>query len=168
MKKSNLGTFALFPAIILFGVLIGGIVYSHTAFLPTFLSELPHSSVVVHGKYGINEAPFWTTLHPLLILSLLAAFFLNWKFAARRKLIAITLAIYTAVLLVTAVYFVPELLAFADSANSTLPDAEWFARGHRWLKLSLVRGVFCFLAFIALLLALAKSEFDPNDGDINT
>ena len=163
MKKSNLATYALFPAIIFFAVLIGGIVYSHTAFLPAYLSDLPHSSVVVSGKYGVNEAPFWTTLHPLLILSLLSAFFLNWKFAARRKLIAVTLAIYTAVLLVTALYFVPELMAFADSANSTLPDAEWFMRGHRWQKLSLIRGAFCLIAFIPLLLALARPESETNE-----
>lgn len=158
MKNFNLGTYALFPAIIFFGILLGAIAYSHTAFLPVYLSNLPESSVVVSGRYGINEAPFWMSIHPLLILSLLTAFFLNLKFAARRNLIAVTLIIYTGVLLVTALYFVPELLLFADSANSTLPAAEWYARGHRWQNLSLVRGAFCLVAFVPLLLALAKHQ----------
>jgi hypothetical protein len=165
MKNSNLATYALFPAVILFGMLLGAIVYSHIAFIPAYLSELPQSSVVVNGKYGINEAPFWMSIHPVLILSLLAALALNWKFKARRKLIAITFVIYIAMLIATALYFVPELLAFAKSAESTLPDAEWLARGHRWQKLSLIRGAFCFIAFFPLLFALAKHDENGTDQD---
>ena len=165
MKNSNLATYALFPAIIFFGILLGAIVYSHIAFIPTYLSELPHSSIVVNGKYGINEAPFWMTIHPVLILSLLTALALNWKFKTRRKLIAITVVIYFAMLIATALYFVPELLAFAKSAESTLPDAEWLARGHRWQNLSLIRGAFCFLAFFPLLFALAKHDENTTDKD---
>lgn len=156
MMKSNISTYALFPAIIFWGVLLGAIAYSHTAFLPIYLSDLPNSAAVVNGKYAINEAPFWTTIHPLLILSLIAALALNWKFKVRRKLIALSFGIYISVLIATAVYFLPELMAFATSPESTLPDSEWLARGHCWLSLSLVRGVFCFLGFVPLLIALTK------------
>lgn len=158
MKQSNLATYALFPAAILLGVLAGGVVYSHVAFFPAFLADLPHSSIVVTGKYGINEAPFWLALHPLLLLSLVAALALNWKTVPRRKLIALSLGIYAAVLAVTALYFVPELFAFAQSAGSDRPDSEWAARGRRWLMLSHIRGAFCFVSFIALLAALAKPQ----------
>ena len=156
MKRSNIGTYALFPPILIWGILLGGIVYSHVAFFPAYLSDLPNSAVVVTGKYGINEAPFWMTIHPLLILSLIVAFALNWKFKTRRKPIALSLGIYIVALIATAVYFVPELMAFAKSAESTLPASEWLARGHRWQNLSLIRGAFCFLGFVPLLIALTK------------
>lgn len=93
MTRSNIGTNSLFPAIIFWGVLLGGITYSHVAFLPVYLSDLPNSAVVVTGKYGLNEAPFWMTIHPLLILSLITALSINWEFKARRKLIALSSAI---------------------------------------------------------------------------
>jgi uncharacterized membrane protein len=163
MKKSELGTLSLFPAVILFGILIGAIVYSHIAFLPAYLSDLPNSAVVVTGRYGINEAPFWMTIHPLLILSLSAALFLNRNFTLRRWLIAITFVIYIGVLIVTAVYFVPELLSFATSPESPLPAAEWRARGHRWQYLSLIRGAFCFAAFISLLIAFSRPAVGAHD-----
>lgn len=156
MTKSDLRTYSLFPAIIIWGVLLGGITYSHTAFLPIYLSDLPNSAVVVTGKYGINEAPFWTTIHPLLILSLITALVLNWQFKGRRNLIALSFGIYISVLIATAIYFVPELMAFAKSPESNLPASEWFARGHRWQNLSLIRGAWCFLGFLPLLITLTK------------
>lgn len=156
MKSSNLATYALFPAAFLLGILAGGVVYSHVAFFPAYLADLPHSAVVVTGKYGINEAPFWLALHPLLLVSLFAALGLNWKIAPRRKLIALSLGLYAAVLAVTALYFIPELFAFAKSAGSSLPDSVWAARGHRWLMFSHIRGAFCLVSFVVLLAALAK------------
>lgn len=164
MSNSNLRTYSLFPAIIIWGILLGGIVYSHVVFLPVYLSDLPNSAVVVTGKYGMNEAPFWTTIHPLLILSLIIALVMNWKFKARRKLVCLSSVIYISILIVTAVYFVPELLAFAKSPESNLPASEWRARGHRWLYLSLIRGAFCFLSFMPLLIALTKQT---NSGEGN-
>ena len=88
------------------------------------------------------------TIHPMLILSLITTLVLNWKSKARRKLVALSFGIYISVLIVTAVYFVPELMAFAKSPESNLPASEWLTRGHRWQYLSLIRGACCFLGFI--------------------
>jgi hypothetical protein len=55
----------------------------------------------------------------------------------------------------TALYFVPELMAFANSPRSAVPPAEWLARGQRWQRLSWLRGAVMYVAFIPLLLALA-------------
>ncbi|HEX8564486.1 MAG TPA: hypothetical protein VF648_02370 [Pyrinomonadaceae bacterium] len=165
MTRLNVATYSLFPAIIIWGILLGGIVYSHIAFFPVYLSDLPNSAVVVNGKYAINEVPFWMTVHPLLILSLIIALALNWKFKARRKLIALSFGIYIVVLIVSAVYFVPELMAFAKSPESNLPASEWLARGHRWYNLSLIRGSWCFIGFVPLLIALSKPAVEPQTSE---
>jgi hypothetical protein len=47
-------------------------------------------------------------------------------------------------------------MAFAKSPESNLPTAEWLARGHRWERLSQIRGLICFLGFVPLLIALTK------------
>src|SRR5919112_2761449 len=85
MATLRLGTYSLFLAIILWGTLLGGIAYSHLVYFPVYLSALPDSAVVVTGTYGLNEVPFWAIIHPLLILSLIAALALNWKLKPRRK-----------------------------------------------------------------------------------
>ena len=162
MMRLSLGTYSLFLAIILWGTLLGGIVYSHIVFFPVYLSSLPDSAVVVNGTYGLHESRFWMTIHPLLILSLVAALILNWKFKARRKLILMSLGIYFVVIVVTGMYFLPELIAFEQSPKSNLPPAEWLARGNRWQYLSWIRGAVMFIAILPLLFSLTKSADVPN------
>ncbi len=156
MATAKLATAALFLAIILWGTLLGGVVYAHLVYFPAYLSALPDSAVIVNGPYGMNEATFWVIIHPLLILSLIAALALNWRFRPRRRLISITAAVYLVVLVISQLYFIPELGAFRHSPESTLSAAEWLARGQRWQHLSWVRGAIAYAASVPLLLALTK------------
>lgn len=145
-------------SILLMGVLLGGIVYSHLVYFPVYLSALPDSAVLVNGPYALHEERFWLLIHPLAILSLIISLALNWRIRARRKLIFIPLVVYLLAIVVTALYFVPELRAFQNSPNSNVSAAEWFARGRRWQYLSWVRGSFLGLSIVPLLLALRARE----------
>ena len=161
--RLKLATYSLFVTIILWGTLLGGIVYSHLVYFPVYLSALPDSAVVVTGPYGIHDARFWLTIHPLLIVSFIVTLVLNWKYKPRRKLILITFAVYIVVLILTQIYFVPELMAFERSAHSSVPPAEWLVRGQRWQTLSLIRGAVCYLNVLPLLLALTKPATDREE-----
>lgn len=152
----RLGTYSLFLAVILWGTLLGGIAYSHLVYFPVFLSALPDSAVVVNGTYGLHEGVFWMTIHPLLILSLLLALALNWKQRARRNRILLSFALYVVVLVISSLYFIPELVAFAHSPESNLSPAEWLARSQRWQRLSWIRGATMYAGILPLLLALTK------------
>jgi hypothetical protein len=156
MTTLRLSTISLMISIILWGTLLGGIAYSHLVYFPVYLSALPASAVIVNGPYGLHEATFWIIIHPLLILSLVVTLFLNWRLTSRRRLILISFAVYALVLVVSQLYFVPELAAFAHSPQSGLSPAEWLARGQRWQRLSWLRGTICYAAFVPLLLALTK------------
>ena len=146
----------LILSIVLWGTLLGGITYSHLVYFPPYLSALPASAVVVTGPYGLHEGRFWMTIHPLLILSLIVTLVLNWRSPSRRKLIWISFAIYALALVVTQIYFLPELFAFQRSAGSSVTPAEWFVRGQRWQRLSWIRGAVCYATFVPLLLALRE------------
>jgi hypothetical protein len=156
MKGARPGTYSLFLAITLWGTLLGGIVYSHLVYFPVYLSALPDSSIVVNGPFGLHEARFWLLIHPLLILSMLATLALNWKLRERRKLILISVGIYFVVLVVTQLYFLPELSAFRESPKSSLSPADWLARGTLWQRLSWLRGAVMYIGLLPLLLALTK------------
>lgn len=165
MTRLSLATYSLFLAIIIWGTLLGGIVYSHIVFFPVYLSDLPNSAIVVNGTYGLNEARFWMTVHPLLILSLIIALAMNWKFKARRKPVGLSFGIYIAVLIVTSIFFVPELMAFAKSPESNITAAEWLARGNRWQHFSWIRGAVCFTGLVPLLVALTRTAGEPKESD---
>lgn len=156
MKTLKLGTIAVMISIVLWGTLLGGIAYSHLVYFPPYLSALPDSAIIVNGPYGLHDSRFWLTIHPLLILSLIASLVLNWRSLARRKLILISVSVYVIVLVITSAYFVPELIAFETSPKSNVTAAEWLIRGQRWQRLSWIRGAICYLAFVPLLIALTK------------
>ncbi|HVG07961.1 MAG TPA: hypothetical protein VNM67_09660 [Thermoanaerobaculia bacterium] len=156
MATSRPKNIALMLSIIFWGTLLGGVAYSHLVYFPVYLSDLPDSAVVVNGPYGLNEGRFWMTIHPLLILSLIASLALNWRVKARRRLIAMSFIAYALILVVTSLYFLPELFAFAASPRSGVAPAEWSARAQRWEVLSWLRGTACYAFFVPLLLALTK------------
>lgn len=158
MRNVNVRTISLMVSIILYGILIGGIVYAHVVFFPSYLSALPASAALTNGPYALHDEYFWTLVHPLAILALIVALVLNWKIPARRKLIAVPLVLYVIAIIVTFLYFVPELRAFRSSPNSSVSAAEWYARGQRWQHLSWTRGTISGLAMIPLLLALVSRE----------
>ena len=148
-------------SVLLWGILLGGVVYSHVVFFPVYLSNLPDSAAVVNGPYGLNEARFWLTIHPLLVLSLVVALIANWRERTKRFLIGSTLLVYLVVLVVSSLFFVPELIAFH---HSPVTAGDWHARANRWWNLSLIRGATLFVFSVPLLFALARSE-ESNGGD---
>jgi hypothetical protein len=156
MATQRLSTISLMLSIVLWGTLLGGIAYSHLVYFPPYLSALPDSAVVVNGPYGLHEGRFWMTIHPLLILSLIVSLALNWRMRARRKLILISFVVYALVIVISQLYFIPELIAFERSPESSLTPAEWLARGQRWQRLSWIRGATMYAAILPLLLALTK------------
>jgi hypothetical protein len=161
MTRARLGTLSLMLSIILWGTMLGGIAYSHLVYFPVYLSALPASAVVVNGPYGLNESTFWMSLHPPLLVSLIIALTLNWKVPSRRTFIGSSLALYAILLVATAVYFVPELIAFQQSPSSSLTQGEWSTRTARWERLSWLRGAVGYLAFVPLLFALTISADSP-------
>jgi uncharacterized membrane protein len=121
---------------------------------------LPGSAALTNGPYALHDEYFWTLIHPLAILALVVALVLNWKISTRRKLIAMPLVLYVIAIIVTLLYFVPELRAFHASPSSGVSAAEWYARGQRWQHLSWMRGTIMGLAMVPLLLALMTPEND--------
>lgn len=161
MTRARLATLSLMLCVILWGTMLGGIAYSHLVYFPVYLSALPASAVVANGPYGLNESTFWMSLHPPLLVSLIIALTLNWKVEPRRKLIGSSLALYVMLLVATAVYFVPELIAFQESPSSSLTQGEWSARAARWERLSWLRGAVGYFAFVPLLFALTTTADSP-------
>jgi hypothetical protein len=151
-------------SIILYGVLLGGVVYSHIVFFPVYLSHLPESAVLTNGEYALHEENFWLLIHPLLVMSLIVALALNWRDTFRRKLIAATLGVYILVLVVSSLYFIPQLGEFRESLRTGGSAVEWMARGSHWQHMSWIRGGTLFVFSIPLLFALT----DPKRSDANS
>ncbi len=164
MRPGTAGTWVLMLAVVVWGTVLGGAAYSNLVYFPAYLSDLPASTVVVQGPYGMNEGVFWGPAHLALILTLTAAVWVNWGAGVRRKLIFASIAVYLGLLVWSIFYFFPELFAFADSPNLTSVSAEdWLARGGRWRALSWVRLGVMYVGIVPILLALVRSPEARSD-----
>lgn len=150
---------SLIIAITIWGTMIGGVMYTHIVYFPAYLSHLPESNRLITGESGLNDSNFWMLIHPMAILTTVTALILNWKLETRRKLILATTVIYVLALVATATYFVPELLAFADSSSdASVTVSDLYERGQTWQHLSWIRGFFIYTCFILMVIALIKNE----------
>ena len=167
MSERGFGTYALMATVVLWGVLLGGIVFSNAIVMPVFLADLPASASVVTGPHAVNEVPFWMSIHPLIVLSLIVALIANWRVTVRRRSIAIVLVCYIVALIVTALFFVPELIAFQASPQSSISASEWASRAMRWQILSWIRGGIMFLLILPLLWALTSRGENAADAQLH-
>lgn len=135
----------------------GAAVYEHIAVWPSAYAAMPQSLSMLQGKYALESAPFWKNVHPCIVILLLITLALHWK-TQRKKYILISLITYSLILIVTFIYFVPELLSIIETPFNQPPDAVLQKRAGRWVSLSIVRlfaGVIS--AFTILLYGLTKS-----------
>ena len=143
--KTSMGTPLLILAAISFITVIGGAVYEHVTSVAMF-----------QAPYGIAAFRFWIPIHPVTVLLLIAALAANWK-TERRKWILITLGGYVAVLVVTALYFVPQLMSITQTPYASTIDPELTRRAKLWETLSLVRLSCLFVMAYSLLFGLSKA-----------
>jgi len=97
-----------------FSVVIGAAVYEHVAVVPNWKVAPPVSLSMFQGEYGLNPAPFWIAIHPVTLVLLLASILFFWK-TESKKYVLITGIGYLIVLIITFVFFVPELIAITQT-----------------------------------------------------
>jgi hypothetical protein len=147
-----------------FAVVIGGAIYEHLNVVPTWAAAAPASLSMFQGEYGLNPELFWMLIHPINLLLFILTLTLHWR-TTRKKNIAIVLISYVAILAITAVYFVPELLSIIKTEYSATVDAELTARAKLWEVLSIVRLIILVVLSLVLFLGLTKPN-SPNHTSI--
>ena len=143
--------FILTFACIAFVIIIGGGTYEHLTMVPQWVAAPPVSLSMFQGSYGLNSGPFWIPIHPLTLVLLTAALIIHRK-TPRFRSIATVLIIYVFVLIITFIYFVPELMAIINTEYSTSIDSDLQGRAGMWEKLSIAR-LFVMAALAYLLLS---------------
>jgi len=138
-----------------FITVIGGAVYEHLAFVPQWAAAPPTSLALLQGPYGMRPERFWMPIHPVTLLLMIAALVANWR-TVRRRAMSMALGGYTLVLIITGIYFVPELLAITGTPYADTVDAGLQTRAARWETLSIVRLVFLVALALTWLSALAQ------------
>ena len=143
-------------------IVIGGAVYEHLAVIPQWTAAPPVSLSMFQGEYGLNPEPFWANVHKVSLLLYVITLILFWKTQARVNILG-SLIIYFAILLITSIYFVPELIELTSTPFETTIEESLVKRAKLWETLSIVRLFIIMGAAIYLFLGLTKSETKTDD-----
>ncbi len=145
----------LILASISFICVLGGAVYEHIAVIPTWSAAPPRSLSMYQGEYGLHPEYFWMAIHPVTLLLLIGALITNWK-NSRRKHILIVLGTYFLILVITTIYFVPELISITHTPYQDNVDESLVARSSQWEMLSIIRMLVLAVLCYILLSTLTK------------
>jgi hypothetical protein len=140
-----------------FAVIIGGAVYEHLSVVPRWSAAPPRSLTMFQGEYGLNAQAFWKLIHPVTILLFIATLATSWKSARRINVLTAFIA-YIAIIAMTAIYFVPELLAITTTPYADSIDLGLAARAERWENLSLIRLAVLVVLSLVLFFGLTKMD----------
>lgn len=140
-----------------FSVVIGAAIYEHLAVVPRWTAGPPASLAMFRGDYGLYAQAFWMPIHPVTLALLLLTLLLSWK-SPRRTNVLTTLIGYVAILVITFIYFVPELIAITSTPYSDTVDAALTERAEKWEMLSLVRLGFLIILSLTLFMGLTRSN----------
>ncbi|MHA4847321.1 hypothetical protein ACX0G7_24365 [Flavitalea antarctica] len=143
-------------ACLAFAIIIGGAVYEHLNVVPVWAAAPPVSLSMFQGKYGLRPDLFWKIIHPVTILLFVLALAFNWKYA-RRSNIIVVLSAYILILVVTAIYFVPELISITSTPFSNVQDADLVKRASLWERLSIARLAVLVILAIKLFMGLTNA-----------
>lgn len=139
-----------------FAIVIGGAVYEHLNVVPTWSAAPPLSLSMFQGKYGLKPELFWMLIHPVNLLLFIITLVIHWK-SPRRKNIAGVLISYVAILIITSIYFVPELINITTTPFAENVDANLVERSSLWEALSIVRLMVLVVLSVILSMGLTKA-----------
>ncbi|MEZ4801447.1 MAG: hypothetical protein R2797_01650 [Gelidibacter sp.] len=138
-----------------FTMIIGAGVFEHLVLWPKAYEAMPKSLTMFQGDYALNPGNFWMLIHPITLLLFTVNLIVFWK-TSRRKTIAIVFGSYFIILVITNLYFVPELMDLTGTPMADSVDPALVARGKLWMNLSLIR--ICTLIILAILLYLGLTK----------
>jgi hypothetical protein len=147
--------FLLILASLSFLTILGAGIYEALSTTPQWSAAPPSSLTMFQGKYGLNSGLFWIIIHPVTISLLVAALIANWK-NSRRKPMLWVIGPYVVILIITAIYFVPELIHIITSPYQDIVDNHLQSRAALWEKLSLSRLCLVVVLSFVLLSSLTK------------
>lgn len=147
-----------------FTIIIGGAVYEHLNVVPTWSAAPPVSLSMFQGEYGLKPELFWMIIHPVNLFLFIVSLLLHWR-TERRKNIAIVFCAYAAILIITSIYFVPELISITSTPLASTADASLTSRAETWEMLSIVRLAILIVLSLYLFTGLTKSSVSRNTGN---
>jgi hypothetical protein len=133
---------------------VGGGLYEHIVLTPLWSASPPSSFSIIQPGTGVPLQRFWLPVHAAITIFILSTLFLTWNDLTARLLLLTGLASYIVMRAWSALFFIPEMLAFQKVPLDSAPSAELSARVARWTYWTWFREPLDVVSFLCFLLAL--------------
>lgn len=137
--------------------MIGGGFYEHVVLTPLWKVSPPSSFAVIQPKTGVPLQRFWIPVHSAITVCLVAAVLLTWGNQTVRLLLLVSAIAYIIMRIWSAVYFIPEMLAFQKIPLDVPPTEAMLAKVRRWTFWTRFREPLNIVSLVCTLLALHHS-----------
>lgn len=152
--KTMLSQWSLIALCFSFAVALGGGFYEHLVLSPLWSKSPPSSFSIIQPGTGVPLQRFWIPVHAAITVFILLSLVLTWGNPTVRRYLLIAVASYVVMRVWSAVFFIPEMLAFQKVPLDSAPSPELLARVSRWTFWSWFREPLDIISFLFSLLAL--------------
>lgn len=135
---------------------IGGGLYESIVLTPLWSKSPPSSFSIIQPGTGVPLQRFWIPVHAAITLFIILALVMTWRDVTVRRLLLVALASYIVMRAWSALFFIPEMLAFQKVPLDSAPSPELSARVSRWTFWTWFREPLDILSFLCSLLALYR------------
>jgi hypothetical protein len=134
---------------------IGGGLYEHIVLTPVWSAAPPSSFAIIQPGTGVPLQRFWIPVHLAITIFLIVSLVLTWPQREVRRFLLVGLGSYIVMRAWSALFFIPEMLAFQKVPINSPPSAELSARVASWTFWTWFREPFDIISFVSFLLALS-------------
>src|SRR5262249_5892004 len=134
---------------------IGGGLYEGMVLTPLWKKSPPASFFLIQPNTGVPLQRFWIPVHIAITVFIVAALALTWSEVPVRRFLVIGFGSYIVMRVWSALYFIPEMLAFQKIPLNEPPSAELAARVAKWTFRTWFREPLDIASFLSFLLALS-------------
>lgn len=133
---------------------VGGGLYEHVVLTPLWSASPPSSFSIIQPDTGVPVQRFWIPVHAAITLFVLLSLILAWREVKVRRLLLIGLGAYVIMRVWSALFFIPEMLAFQRVPLDSPASPELTARVASWTYWTWFREPLDIVTFLSFLLAL--------------
>src|SRR5262245_2614962 len=133
---------------------IGGGLFESIVLAPIWSKSPPASFSIIQPGTGVPLQRFWIPVHVAITFFMIAGLAMTWSDTTVRALLLIALISYIVMRVWSALFFIPQMLAFQKVPADSAPSAELSARVSRWTFWTWFREPLDIVSFLCSLWAL--------------
>ncbi|WP_420149246.1 hypothetical protein [Spirosoma sp.] len=151
--KTTLDSLSLLAATIMLAIIFVAGLRERIVNIPRWFANPPASFDLIRQQ-AVNAPKFWIPVQLLFVITLVTAFITNWSDATVRNRLLISTGFFLLVIILTATYYVREIMAFQRIPATASVTPELLKRVNRWYQTTVIRNILQGVALGFLVWAL--------------